>query len=144
MKYVILKTKQKVLIKNEDLKAIDDAMCDDDISHVRINGLLYSVSAISHFEDATGVTDPNAPSSTLGIRLNTGNICRGQFSIQLEVIGIACRLKKLRLLNDPKWTNEQLKELRKTGKVWCDHRKNKCACEPNYQPVGGRVPAFVR
>ena len=84
-------------------------------------------------------TQADIPSFTQQ-KLASGNRCKAQYSIQLEINRLAKAegAKWGKLIADKKWREETRKALRETGAMWCDDRAKECACDDNYAAVAGR------
>lgn len=60
-------------------------------------------------------------------------ICRGQYSIRLEINNIAKGERNWgKLIQNKAWREQVRKQLLESSEQWCDYKTNRCACEENY------------
>lgn len=95
---------------------------------IDIDGNGYLIGDIKRI---TQVADPEIkdPWANSNQQLEAGDVCRGQYSIAKEIMGIASRQKNWKLLQDKQWRKDQEARLRATGRKFCDARTGECACD---------------
>lgn len=113
---------------------------------IDIDGDMYLIGDI---KAVVRVPDPAPPKPPVQAALPSGPKCKGQYSIQLEIIKIANEvsnkvsddnpdgLKRNKLLLSKSWKEQMRKKLRAMpGVQWCDGKAGECVCDPDKSGPG--------
>jgi hypothetical protein len=128
----------EILISAKQAQALERSLADNTDGFVKVNDNTIKKNAISSITPG-GITETDLPYTSK--QIGSGNVCKSQYSIQLEINNIARSeggSKWSKLVTDKAWREQTRQKLRVSGALWCDSKANECHCDSNYQPQAGR------
>lgn len=124
-----LMDKSEIFVDAKEGQAIRSALAKSEAGFITVRGTTIKKTAIMKLEE--GGTDPFQ-----GDMFNPKALidaptpgCRGEHSINRELMRVASKTKQFRKLGDPKWREVETKRLLKSGRKFCDVKTGECACE---------------
>lgn len=119
--------RSEMFVSANEGAAIRRELTKSEAGFITVRGQTIKKSAIMKLEE--GGVDPNKQISVFEDRKAlAASGCRGEHSINRELMRIASKSKQFKLLADPKWRATQIAVLKDSGQKFCDLKTGDCAC----------------